>query len=128
MLEKDLDQKFQNQAQMLANRVKKKFHHLRKRFARQNIDVFRLYDWDIPEIRAVIDRNYQRSRDILTEQIDKLHTMAEALIKFETIDAEQIDDIMSGRTPRPPADWDESEPRSGMMYSHTTGSSVWPRT
>jgi cell division protease FtsH len=39
--------------------------------------------------------------------------MADALMKFETIDAEQIDDIMSGRTPRPPADWDESEPRAG---------------
>jgi cell division protease FtsH len=65
------------------------------------------------EIRAVIDRNYQRSRDILTDNIDRLHTMAEALIKYETIDSEQIDDIMSGRTPRPPADWDESEPRSG---------------
>jgi cell division protease FtsH len=65
------------------------------------------------EIRAVIDRNYQRTRDILTDNIDKLHTMADALIKFETIDAEQIDDIMSGRTPRPPADWDESEPRAG---------------
>jgi len=65
------------------------------------------------EIRAVIDRNYQRTRDILTDNIDKLHTMADALMKFETIDAEQIDDIMSGRTPRPPADWDESEPRAG---------------
>jgi 23S rRNA (cytosine1962-C5)-methyltransferase len=40
---------------MLANRVKKRFNHLRKRFARQNIEVFRLYDWDIPEIRAVVD-------------------------------------------------------------------------
>jgi hypothetical protein len=47
--------KFQNQAEMLANRVKKRFRHLRKRFARQRIDVFRLYDWDIPEIRAVVD-------------------------------------------------------------------------
>jgi cell division protease FtsH len=65
------------------------------------------------EIRAVIDRNYQRSRDILTEHTDKLHTMADALMKYETIDSEQIDDIMSGRTPRPPADWDESEPRPG---------------
>jgi 23S rRNA (cytosine1962-C5)-methyltransferase len=46
---------FQNQAQMLANRVKKRFRHLRKRFAKQQIDVFRLYDWDIPEIRAVVD-------------------------------------------------------------------------
>lgn len=40
---------------MLANRAKKRFKHLRNRFARQNIEVFRLYDWDIPEIRAVVD-------------------------------------------------------------------------
>ncbi len=40
---------------MLANRVKKRFKHLHKRFARRNIEVFRLYDWEIPEIRAVID-------------------------------------------------------------------------
>lgn len=40
---------------MLANRVKKRFRHLYKRFGRQNIDVFRLYDWEIPEIRAVVD-------------------------------------------------------------------------
>ena len=46
---------FNHQSQMLANRVKKRFNHLRKRFARRNIEVFRLYDWDIPEIRAVVD-------------------------------------------------------------------------
>ena len=46
---------FDHQADMLANRVKKRFKHLHKRFARQNIQVFRLYDWDIPEIRAVVD-------------------------------------------------------------------------
>ena len=40
---------------MLANKVKKRFRHLHKRFSRQGIDVFRLYDWDIPEIRAVVD-------------------------------------------------------------------------
>ena len=49
------EEKYRHQAQMLANRVKKRFKHLGKSFARQNIDVFRLYDWDIPEIRAVID-------------------------------------------------------------------------
>ncbi len=65
------------------------------------------------EIRAVIDRNYQRSKDILTEHMDKLHTMAEALIKYETIDSDQIKDIMSGKSPRPPKDWDDSEPKSG---------------
>lgn len=40
---------------MLANKVKKKYKHLKKRYAKQNLDVFRLYDWDIPEIRAVVD-------------------------------------------------------------------------
>ena len=40
---------------MLANKVKKRYKHLRKRYAKQNLEVFRLYDWDIPEIRAVVD-------------------------------------------------------------------------
>jgi len=40
---------------MLANKVKKRFKHLRKQFVRRNIEVFRLYDWEIPEIRAVVD-------------------------------------------------------------------------
>ena len=55
MPDKDPTENFQNQGQMLANRVKKRFNHLYKRFARQNIEVFRLYDWDIPEIRVVVD-------------------------------------------------------------------------
>ena len=46
---------FHRQEKMLANRVKKKFRHFYKRFSKQNIEVFRLYDWDIPEIRAVVD-------------------------------------------------------------------------
>lgn len=65
------------------------------------------------EIRVFIDRNYQRAHTMLTERVDILHAMADALIKYETIDADQIDDIMNGRPPRPPADWDESEPKSG---------------
>ncbi len=40
---------------MLANKVKKRYKHLRKRYAKQNLEVFRLYDWDIPEIRTVVD-------------------------------------------------------------------------
>ena len=60
------------------------------------------------EVRTVINRNYERSRNILIENMDKLHAMAEALMKYETIDSEQIDDIMAGRPPRPPAGWDES--------------------
>lgn len=55
MLDPKLAAKYESQARMLANKVKKTYKHLRKRFARQNIDVFRLYDWDIPEIRAAVD-------------------------------------------------------------------------
>lgn len=55
MHDNGIPEHFHRQAQMLANRVKKRFKHLRNRFHRQNIEVFRLYDWDIPEIRAVVD-------------------------------------------------------------------------
>jgi len=47
--------KYRNQADMLANRVKKRYAHLSRRFARERIEAFRLYDWDIPEIRAAVD-------------------------------------------------------------------------
>lgn len=46
---------FERQAEMLAHRVRKRFKHFHRRFAREGIEVFRLYDWDIPEIRAVVD-------------------------------------------------------------------------
>ena len=65
------------------------------------------------EVRLFIDRNYDRSKHILTENMDKLHMMADALMKYETIDLDQINDIMEGRTPRPPTDWNEQEPKSG---------------
>jgi cell division protease FtsH len=65
------------------------------------------------EIRAIVDRNYERATRILKENIDKLHTMANALIKYETIDSEMIDDIMAGREPRPPKDWSDSGPSTG---------------
>jgi 23S rRNA (cytosine1962-C5)-methyltransferase len=55
MIDPKLAKKYENQARMLANKVQKTYKHLRRRFARQNIDVFRLYDWDIPEIRAAVD-------------------------------------------------------------------------
>jgi len=65
------------------------------------------------EIRSVIDRNYKRAHKILTDNLDKLHVMSDALLKYETIDAGQIDDIMGGKPPRPPEGWSDSEPRSG---------------
>lgn len=61
------------------------------------------------EIRKIIDRNYERSERILNEGTNTLHLMADALIKYETIDASQIDDIMAGKTPRPPEDWSDSD-------------------
>lgn len=66
------------------------------------------------EVRAFIDRNYERASNILNGHIDKLHAMADALMKFETIDSDQIRDIMEGRDPRPPAGWDDdSQARPG---------------
>jgi cell division protease FtsH len=65
------------------------------------------------EIRRLIDGNYERARDIVTGSLDKLHIMAEALIRYETIDEHQIKDIMDGRTPRPPAGWEDSGTPTG---------------
>ncbi|HEY8054018.1 MAG: ATP-dependent zinc metalloprotease FtsH [Steroidobacterales bacterium] len=60
------------------------------------------------EIRHVIEANYKRAREILVASLDKLHIMAEALVKYETLGDEQLKDIMEGRTPKPPADWDDA--------------------
>lgn len=57
------------------------------------------------EVRAIIDRNYKRAQKILMDHMDALHLMAESLIKYETIDANQIKEIMLGKQPTPPADW-----------------------
>ncbi|MDP3562187.1 MAG: ATP-dependent zinc metalloprotease FtsH [Legionellaceae bacterium] len=57
------------------------------------------------EVRKIIDRNFQRAHDVLTKNIDILHIMAEALIKYETIDVEQIKIIMTGQEPPPPEGW-----------------------
>jgi len=62
------------------------------------------------EVRRIIDVNYQLATDILTRDIDKLHAMAAALIKYETIDEAQIRDIMAGKEPRPPEGWDSGGP------------------
>ncbi|MCL7421764.1 MAG: ATP-dependent zinc metalloprotease FtsH [Methylobacter sp.] len=56
------------------------------------------------EIRLVIDRNYQRAETILQENISILHKMADALMKWETLDRLQIDDLMAGKDARPPQD------------------------
>ncbi|MGC1549820.1 MAG: ATP-dependent zinc metalloprotease FtsH [Rhodanobacter sp.] len=64
-------------------------------------------------VRGILDRAYARSKQLLTDNIDKLHVMAEALLQYETIDAHMIDDIMAGREPGPPADWSKTSQSSG---------------
>lgn len=71
------------------------------------------------EVRRVIDRNYQRAEGLLREHMEKLHLMAEALIKYETIDTEQIKDIMAGKKPRPPEDWSDHGPSMGEPVAST---------
>ncbi|MGY6278035.1 ATP-dependent zinc metalloprotease FtsH [Methylomonas sp. MgM2] len=64
------------------------------------------------EIRSIIDRNYERAEKILKENDDILHAMAEALIKYETIDKDQIDDLMARRPVREPKGWEDDTPSS----------------
>ncbi|CAK0777842.1 ATP-dependent zinc metalloprotease FtsH [Gammaproteobacteria bacterium] len=70
------------------------------------------------EIRSIIDQNFRRAEKILTDNLEKVHVMAEALIKYETIDSDQIDDIMSGKPPRMP-DWELIKGQTG--YKRPTG-------
>lgn len=69
------------------------------------------------EVRRIIDTNYQHAKQILLDNLDKLHAMAKALMKYETIDDKQIEDIMAGREPREPADWDSDSGSGGSAQS-----------
>lgn len=75
------------------------------------------------EVRVIIERNYERARVILTENLHRLHIMAEALIKYETIDKDQIDDIMLDKEPRMPEGWNDkpTPPPSGGSVPPTEG-------
>ncbi len=59
-------------------------------------------------VRGILDRAYARATGLLSENLDKLHTMADALLQYETIDAAQIENIMNDREPGLPADWVKS--------------------
>lgn len=65
------------------------------------------------EVRSIIDNQYNLARRLIEEHADKMHAMAHALLEWETIDSEQLDDIMAGRPPRPPKDWVPRTPSSG---------------
>ncbi|EDX89460.1 MULTISPECIES: ATP-dependent zinc metalloprotease FtsH [unclassified Alcanivorax] len=69
------------------------------------------------EVRAIIDSCYGRAKQILEDNRDKLDLMADALMQYETIDANQIEDIMGGHKPRPPKDWRDQGPGNGAAAS-----------
>ena len=68
------------------------------------------------EIRRIIDTNYAKAEKILKSGRDKLDIMADALLKYETIDSDQIDAIMEGKVPPPPAGWNDDD--GGMPGGH----------
>ena len=65
------------------------------------------------QIRKIIDEQYGIARKLIEDHQDKMHAMAKALLEWETIDADQIDDIMAGKPPRPPKDWTPSASKGG---------------
>ena len=71
------------------------------------------------EVKSIIDTCYVKAENILKENLDKLNEMADALLKYETIDANQIDDIMAGATPREPKGWSDDTP-SGKASKKTS--------
>jgi cell division protease FtsH len=68
------------------------------------------------EVRRIIDDQYAAARKLIEDNQDKMHAMAKALLEWETIDSDQIDDIMGDKPPRPPKDW---APSSGKSSSPT---------
>lgn len=64
-------------------------------------------------VRSILDKAYSKTKTILTENLDKLHAMSQLLLQYETIDVPQIDAIMEGRDPPPPAGWGKSDKDGG---------------
>lgn len=75
------------------------------------------------DVRILINRNYQRAEKLLTNNIDKLHSMTKLLMKYETIDGEQIDAIMEDRKPDQPKDWSNVIDESDIPPPSTSESS-----
>jgi cell division protease FtsH len=65
------------------------------------------------EVRRIIDQQYLQARTLIEENQDKIHAMAKALLEWETIDSDQLDDIMAGKEPRAPKDWSPRVPSAG---------------
>ena len=72
------------------------------------------------EVRLLVDKSYTTATKMIKDNIDKLHAMSEALMTYETIDKDQIDDIMAGIKPRPPKGWDDKNDDDDKSSSNSS--------
>jgi cell division protease FtsH len=72
------------------------------------------------EIRKIIDHQYQRATKLIKDNLEKMHLMADALMKYETIDVEQIDQIMDGKVPDAPDSWSDDDNDSSGKAANTS--------
>lgn len=72
------------------------------------------------EVRAIVSRNYERARQILTDNMDILHAMKDALVKYETIEEEQIKQLMNREPITPPSGWGEPKTQQAAYANSTT--------
>jgi cell division protease FtsH len=76
------------------------------------------------EVRRIIDQQYALARKLIEDNQDKMHAMAKALLEWETIDSEQLDDIIAGKEPRPPKDWTPRVPPAAGGDSNGSGGGI----
>ncbi len=76
------------------------------------------------EVRLIVDSNYAKAEALLKDNIDILHAMKAALMEYETIDAEQVDDLMARRKVRPPRDWHDFDHPAGDAEASTEADST----
>ncbi len=79
------------------------------------------------EVRGLIDRSYSTARGLLEANLPTLNAMAEALMKFETLEAPQIDDLMAGRPARPPDGWGDTDGPAGDASGAAPGATPEPK-
>ena len=80
------------------------------------------------EIRKIIDTQYSRATKLIKDNLDKMHLMADALMKYETIDSAQIDEIMEGKIPSAPESWSDDDDSSNTSGGVTSRSKESPAT
>jgi len=72
------------------------------------------------EVRLLVDKSYATATKMIKDNMDKLHAMSQALMTYETIDKDQIDDIMAGIKPRPPKGWDDKNDDDNKSSSNSS--------